>query len=338
MNQFPFKSRSIKKTPHLKQLVFIVSFILTSLAGRGADRPSTETFNLSIFLTSNPNTRTLVIPIKRIQNLIVIEAQLDTTIGNFILDTGSPYLILNKTYFRYGRKLDNKFAASASGTASVPILRTNVNNLAIRELYFKNLQADLSDLGHIENHRGIKILGLLGVSLFVDFEMIIDLHRDVLYLHRLDRKGQVPEEERIVKSAPLLKVPFMLESNIITVTATVAGKKLNFCVDTGAETNALNSALPEKVLQTFQVSKRMTMLGSTGARSEVLLGTVDEMTVGAKSFKNLNAVITRLRELGEGYGRPIDGILGSNFLVKGIISINFVTKELCMYPYEVDKP
>ena len=130
----------------------------------------------------------------------------------------------------------------------------------------------------------------------------------------------------------------MLMENIITVEVTVAGKKLILCVDTGAETNALSNMLPDKVLQTFRVNKRMVMLGSTGSRSEVLLGTLDEITVGSKSFKNMHAVITRLQNLGEAYGRSIQGILGSNFLVKGIISINFVTKELCMYPYDVEKP
>jgi hypothetical protein len=45
-----------------------------------------------------------------------------------------------------------------------------------------------------------------------------------------------------------------------------------------------------------------------------------------------------LEDLGQAYGRSIDGMLGSSFLVKGIISINFATKELCMYPFEVNEP
>jgi hypothetical protein len=39
------------------------------------------------------------------------------------------------------------------------------------------------------------------------------------------------------------------------------------------------------------------------------------MTIGNKTFKNMHAAITRLEELGEAYGRPIDGMLGSSFLV-----------------------
>ena len=46
----------------------------------------------------------------------------------------------------------------------------------------------------------------------------------------------------------------------------------------------------------------------------------------------------QLDELSNAYGRSIDGILGGNFLVKGIISINFVSKELCMYPFDISNP
>lgn len=297
------------------------------------------TFDLSIFYSGDTcdDFKTLVIPIKRIQNLIVVEARIDSIIGNFILDTGSPILVLNKTYFRKGWDA-NLSAANATGNTVTPVMRTKVEDLAIRELYFENLPADINDLGHIENHRGIKILGLLGVSLFTSFEMVIDVHKSVMYLHKLDEKGMVPENEKIVKSEPSLKIPFKLIRNTITVDVTVAGRKLVFCVDTGAEANALSSRLPGKILEAFSVSKRMILVGTGGTQTEVLMGTVDNMIIGGKSFKNMHAAITRLNDLGEAYGRPIDGMLGSNFLVKGIISINFVTKELRMHPFEVSKP
>lgn len=309
---------------------------------RTADPPAKKerpTFNLSIFYSGDPcdEFKTLVIPIKRIQNLIFIEARIDTLIGNFILDTGSPILVLNKTYFRKGWDA-NQVAANATGQSVTPVMRTRVDDFAIRELFFENLPADINDLGHIENHRGIKILGLLGVSLFTSFEMVIDVHKSVMYLHKLDDKGAVPEKERIVKSEPTLNVPFKLTRNTISLDVQIAGKRLVFCVDTGAEANALSNRLPGKILEAFHVSKRMILVGTGGAQTEVLMGTVDDIIIGNRSFKNMHAAITRLDDLGEAYGRPIDGILGSNFLVKGIISINFVTKELRMYPFEVSKP
>ena len=322
----------------MKSFLFLLAIIIAPLAIR-AEKPEHPLVNLSIFFSQTDSAGTIIIPIKRVKNLIVVEAAIDTVIGNFVIDTGSPFLVLNSTYFRNSYEHDTRVATNATGTTST-LLQTTVSSLRIKELYFEKIQADISDLGHIENKRGIKILVLLGVKLFLEYEMIIDQHKGMLYLRK-----PVPSATRnpsaldtVLRSAPILKVPFELNHNIILVNATVGEKVLTFCVDTGAETNALSNTLPTKVLQNFQVARRTVMLGSGGSRTEVLLGTLDELTVGEKKFLNMPAAITRLEMLGEAYGRTLHGILGNPFLVKGIISINFVTKEIALYPYDVKKP
>lgn len=318
-------------------LIALLCISLRSLSG--SPSPASATVDLSIVFSSKPgpDANTLAIPIKRANNLIVIEAKIDSVIGNFILDTGSPYLVLNKTYFRKFWQPDNLYASNAANNSVEPILRTSVHNLAIRELVFSKLSADVSDLGHIENHRGLKILGLLGVNLFTSFEMVIDLNKDVLYL-RKQHKDVKEEPNSIVTSTPITTIPFRLSQNIITMDVTIAGKKLIFCLDTGAETSALSNQAPKKVMETFELSKRMVMLGTGGSKAEVLLGTIHEITIGTKSFKKMHTAITRLDALGNGYGRHIDGILGNNFLVKGIVSINFAKRELSLYPYAAGTP
>jgi hypothetical protein len=42
----------------------------------------------------------VVIPLKRAGKLLLIEAEADGQRGDFILDTGAPFLVLNQTYFR----------------------------------------------------------------------------------------------------------------------------------------------------------------------------------------------------------------------------------------------
>jgi hypothetical protein len=307
-----------------------------SLRAEG-EEPVSSTVNLSIFFSRTDSSGTIVIPIKRVKNLIVIEAAIDTVIGNFVLDTGSPILVLNSTYFRYSQEHGTRMAANATGTASVPLMQTQVSSLRLKQLCFEKIPADISDLGHIENKRGIKILGLLGVRLFLGYELIIDQHKSVLYLRKPGNENAPSVLDTVLTAQPILKVPFQLNRNIILIEGTVAGKVLTFCLDTGAETNALSNTLPSKIIQSFQVSRRTVMLGTGGSQTEVLLGTVDQMTIGEKTFLNMPAAITRLENLGEAYGRSIDGILGNPFLVKGIISINFVTKEIALYPYVVKK-
>jgi predicted aspartyl protease len=322
----------------LKPFLIVLAIIIVPLSMR-AEKPEPPLFNLSIFFSQTDSAGTIIIPIKRVKNLIVVEAAIDTVVGNFIIDTGSPLLVLNSTYFRNTYAHDTKLAANATGSAAT-LMQTTVSSLRIKELFFEKIQADISDLGHIENKRGIKILGLLGVKLFLEYEMIIDQHKGILYLRKpiASAKQNQSALDTVLKTAPILKIPFELNKNIILVNATVGEKVLTFCVDTGAETNALSNTLPTKVLQNFQVARRTVMLGTGGSRTEVLLGSLNELTVGDKKFLNMPAAITRLEMLGEGYGRTLHGILGNPFLVKGIISINFVTKEIALYPYDVKKP
>ena len=61
---------------------------------------------------------TLVVPIKRAGNLIIVEAQVDSVEGNFVLDTGAPYLVLNETYFRDSPKNEDSEATGVTGLST----------------------------------------------------------------------------------------------------------------------------------------------------------------------------------------------------------------------------
>jgi hypothetical protein len=108
---------------------FIFIFWLSQSQARMlADKPSPVIINtLTLDLTllgdvSITDPDALVIPVRRVNRLIVIEAKIDTLIGNFILDTGAPELIVNKTYFRNWWYKTDMVASSATGS-----LATNQN-------------------------------------------------------------------------------------------------------------------------------------------------------------------------------------------------------------------
>jgi hypothetical protein len=44
-------------------------------------------------------------------------------------------------------------------------------------------------------------------------------------------------------------------------------------------------------------------------------------------------LLTSLDKMGKAYGHAVDGILGYDFFIRGIFSINFVKKEFEMYIY-----
>jgi predicted aspartyl protease len=313
-------------------------FVLFPLVGLATCVPSpNETRALDLHLYGNyikADFETLIIPIKRINRLLVIEARVDTLVGNFILDTGAPGLVLNNTYFRKYWVSSDFIASNAANTAAGPVRNTWVNELEVKELRLEQLKARLTELGHIENRSNTRILGLLGVSILKSFTVTIDLQQNVLILQRTDKAGRPMHElENLKGKTPINKSTFKLVNNSILLPTHVAGQKLLFCLDTGAETNVLSSTVPQKVLSTFRVARRSVLLGTGGASVEVLAGKLDKITIGHVTYYNMNTIVSNLDGLGQAYGESIQGMIGFDLLNKGIISINFVKKELCIYPY-----
>lgn len=270
--------------------------------------------------------QSITIPLKRAGRLFLIEARIDGQSGNLVFDTGASGLVLNKTYFR------NYVAEETQGGGGVTggiakVYRIKIDRIDISNLYYKNLYADITDLGHIENRRGVKILGLFGLNMITDFEVIFDANNNELQLNRVDKEGK-----RIDLTQPEIKFDetqyIDTQHNIMTMKGKVGDKVLNFCLDTGAESNVLSNTIPKKVMNTVQINRRSSMGGAGAASVEVLYGTMQEFEFGKQHFGNMQTVVTSLDAMCDSYGCNIDGMLGYDFWQKGIFRFNFEKKEI----------
>lgn len=275
-----------------------------------------------------PVTDMVTIPLKNAGRLFMIEAIIDNQSGNLIFDSGATGLVMNLTYFRKYMRMDLQNTTGITGSVSGSG-RINLEKIKISELSFANVPAALADLGHIENKRGVKVLGLIGLEYFKEFEIIIDAPNNELQLHRIDSKGR-----RVNNPAnsfqPDISEPIEILKNIVFVKGSVGGKVLRFCLDTGAETNAISNHASRSVLATISVDRKSN-LGGAGQRSvEVLFGTMNDFEFGRHQLKNMRTIITYLEALNDAYGVEIDGMLGYDFLTRGTICINFTRKQLGM--------
>jgi hypothetical protein len=274
---------------------------------------------------------TLVVPIKRAGNLIIVEAQIDTLVGNFVLDTGAPYLVLNATYFRYMPQIAEQESAGLNGTGAVTFT-TNVYNFNILDLHYSRLTADVTDLSAIENSRNIKILGLLGTRLFNKFAITVDLFRNTLYIHKLKEDGSIPQGEKAFHD-PWMVTPFKYLNDVIFIKGIANDNPLWFAFDTGAETNLMDYNRVRKLLPGMQVLNRTKTTGIGGSSFEVIYARFDTLKIGDRRFMKNRVLLTSLDKMGKAYGHAVDGILGYDFFIRGIFSINFVKKEFEMYIY-----
>ena len=274
----------------------------------------------------NVRMDSISIPLKRAGRLFLIEANIDGQTGNLILDTGANGLVLNSTYFRNYIKSGGNASTGITGGIDI-VEQIAVNKIEFAELTYKNVRADLVNLGHIENHRGVKILGLIGFSMMRNLEIIIDPRNSELKLIRIDKKGE-RVNKRLSDFKPDYSQKIEGNTNILFVKGKIAGKTLNFCFDTAAETNAISSDSNKSIMSTLTITRRSTLKGAGSARSEVLFGRMNEFTIGEKALVEMETIITNMDAISESFGTKADGILGYSFLEQGTYCINFVKKQL----------
>ncbi|MCW3110345.1 MAG: hypothetical protein JWQ09_4851 [Segetibacter sp.] len=279
------------------------------------------------------DTATCTIPFTRIGKLILLKGKADSTEGNFVLDTGAPYPVLNSTYFRDVEPLYNhdEMQSDINGQGDLS-KKTMLKKFQLGTFTYFKVETDLLNLGHIENTRGVKILGLLGVSLFKECELVIDYEKSLIYLHHIDRKERKTyKNEMLNDPAKYTEHDFTLKDNRIIIQTKLAEKKMQFVIDYAAESNIIDSRLPGSVLDSIQITGRILLSGTGFKKVEAITGAMSGFTVGKLEPKELPVIITSLENSCFGNDMCINGVLGYDFLSRYRMVFNFVTRKLYVF-------
>jgi hypothetical protein len=263
----------------------------------------------------------------------VLKAKADTIEGNFILDTGAPGLVLNLTYFRdYPiTALHDGEQTTISGSSS-GIQKTTIKELSFGTMQYFRMEADVTNLGQIENAKGIKVLGLLGVELFKQCEMIIDFEKSLIYLHRIIKKEASSYIHEFLKDTSAYRtLPIDLKDNRIITTTEMEGKKLKLAIDCAAESSILDSRLPNKIFENITITRRVKLAGPGDKKVDAFYGSLNKMTIAGLDISNLPVTITNLEYTCFSFGGCVDGVLGFDFLSLHKIGFNFVNRKMYIW-------
>jgi predicted aspartyl protease len=274
-----------------------------------------------------------IIPFSRAGNLIIIRAKADSTEGNFIFDTGAPNLVLNMTYFRnyISTPNDADIQGGITGEATA-FANTNVSEFSFGPVHYHKIDANRISLGHIEDSKGIKIHGLLGMQLFKQFEIIIDYEKNVIHMHLISKKEAKHYQHEMLKdTAAYVESGVQVTDNKLLTFAWMGGKKLSFIIDTGAETNLIDSRLPDKLMDNIIIGRRIFLAGSGSKKVEALSGSVHSIKIGNVDISSMPVIVTNLEKLCISYDRCLDGMLGFDFLSQQKIGFNFVKRKMYIW-------
>ena len=279
------------------------------------------------------NEYTTRIPFKLVGHLIVVEGFLLNQKGNFIIDTGSEKLILNKVHFPVKSGKNNRASVSGVlGTIESPI-RKRVDSLKLENLIIQKTNADVISLSHIEKSKNFKLLGIIGFNVLKDFEVFIDLHLNQITLSKVDKHGNRLDTRKFLEEI-IDSVAFRLKRHTIVLNGSIGSKKLKFGLDSGAEFNQISKSINKRTLQSFTAFRRMFVIGASNRKSEVLVGKMNDIKLkDSLSLMPMNTVLTNFDGMYDAYGVFLDGVLGYEFLKQKRTIINYKKEKLYFVAY-----
>jgi len=280
------------------------------------------------------NQFTTRIPIKLIDHLIVIEAEIENRTGNFIIDTGSESLILNKVHFPEKYNI-NKKEYNTSGILNYidnPIEK-RLKQFNIKNFNLKNKISDVINLSHIEESKKIEVLGIIGFSILKDYEIFVDLYLNQITLTKTDKKGNKLYDkvyaEKIADS-----INFNLKNHMIVLQGQVMDENVSLGFDTAAEINLINKNAKRKVLKHFQPSERLNLRGASGKTIEIMAGNLYRVKLSETVYVGpMKTMLTNLNKMNTAFGTRLDGIIGYEFLKYKRTIINYKKEKLYFINY-----
>lgn len=290
------------------------------------NKPTIKKSGIGSFNLFVENFDCINIPLTRAGKLLLIEARIDNEIGNLVFDTGASGMVLNSTYFRDYVKSETKISSGINGDIG-SIQSITVDSINLGDISFRNVKADIIELGHIENSRGIKVLGLFGFSHLRNYEVIIDVKNNQLTLIKVDKKGN-RITSCITPYNPDRVEPILESNNVVFFNGLIGGRIVKFCLDTGAEINSISNSLPKVALSTVSITRRINLMGAGSTKKEVLYGVMNDFTFAGKQIEGMETIITNLSTLENVYNMKFSGVVGFDFLNKGAIIINIRKKQM----------
>lgn len=201
----------------------------------------------------------------------------------------------------------------------------NLTNGSWIVLHHQKVTADLAELGHIEDKR--RSLGLFGLKMIDNLEVIFDARRNELRLNRIDKDGnRIDQKEEDLQFEFTQKLETSYD--FMMIRGRISDKVLYFCLDTGAEINVLSNNVPKKGNGHGTDHPQINPGRFESGAVEALYGTMNELEFGNHQFGSMGTVIIDLSSMSEAYGCSIDGMLGYDFWQKGVFCFNYRKKEI----------
>ena len=258
-----------------------------------------------------------------VARMIVVKAIVDGVHGNFIIDTGSPELILNATHFE---SISKRPAISGISGQEVATMRRYVA-FEWGPFYVKSKRAFVVDLSHLEGDRNFQFHGIIGYSLLKAYEIELNYTNHQLTLFCLDKKGNHLTPAVLLERIDHTMV-LQMKGHLACVAMMVGTYEMCLAIDTGAGLNVFSEKYQEGLAAFLTDERALTLNGLVRRTNNASAALVNGLSIGDLGCAPMRTTFRNLDQLNAQDGlRSIDGFLGYEFLKQWTTSINYRKRE-----------
>lgn len=270
-------------------------------------------FSFSAFAANN------IIPFRMVNGLIIIEAGYNNSEGQFILDTGSDGLFIDKQ--NSGLQTSPQVYQTLSGNMEVESI--TIKHFSFGNIKKRNVPAYTTNLTHLENFLQIDLAGIMGTTIFNPHSIFIDFTDHTIHIF----DSYVDHHKNVL----LNTTSFDWENGVPVVQVSIGNAYYAFILDSGASIHLVDHAILENhtnLITNEQTNVHLKTMNTGTKENLTKKFRLSEFTIEENIYRNISCLSADLSQIQEGFSKKISGILSlSEIADKGVL-IDFKHKKI----------
>jgi predicted aspartyl protease len=270
--------------------------------------------------------RTAVAQSRNVDDTFLVDARVNGFPAVLLLDTGAEHSLLDR---KFAQRLGLHPVAEASLQRPYSSDTTEimlVTDLEIQSVHRTDLKVMTDDLAASSGALGVPIDGVLGNDFLCKFTVTLDYSAGSVTFDHI----------------PVLHhgVPIKLQriGNRYFVHLNLDGVPLIFLLDTGTNFSALSNIGWSRLNESKRTLSVIDGVRSSGTTAASKLVCIHQLTMGSSSYENLPMRVQPPTSVGFFADAGVDGLLGSDFLKRFVVSLDFASDALYLGPDHNFKP
>lgn len=269
---------------------------------------------------------TLSVPLWQSEGHLYVKAEADGRKGIFLLDSGIPDMILNRSYFGDSLKQINTGTVEAGSTRGEGILVRKVGAFSLGRMKLSNFPAMVMGERVTGGTEALPFMGAIGFSTLRDFEIRFDIAGGKMMLVKTDREGNYTSQQ-YRPAAVRFMAPVEMRRQMPVILVTIGDQAYRMGIDCGVA-GTLFFAHTKNAILPYLNGVDAAVAAQEGVPAKGIQGRLTKAVIGSMEFTDMAASIegNNLAYAGAGDAAPLDGILGTSFLQQYKIAINYKKK------------